>query len=209
MTIEKLKQQLDSIQEQIKQLESAKLKVGDYIIAHDDYGVAKITKLDPMGYYWDSIQGVLNGMSFFENCRPATESEILEALKNEAIKRGFKEGVRIERTNHFAPNVGKAHLTMGGLGYKYVKELDRLEAFGSAVYEKGQWATIIGDTIKIGVYEVKFVGNHTTIDGYDFSKVFWQSAKTISEHSKAKIMVGCSKQFDVSLEIINQILNRL
>jgi hypothetical protein len=67
---------------------------------------------------------------------------------------------------------------------------------------------------KLKVGDRAICGNHfdsngTTIDGNLFTKEFWQSAKLISEHSKAKIMVGCSKQFDVSLETINQILNKL
>jgi len=64
--------------------------------------------------------------------------------------------------------------------------------------------------IFIDCYEVKFpLKSLTTIDGYEFNLEFWKAAKLISQHNKAKIMVGCSKQFDVSLETINKILNRI
>ena len=78
-----------------------------------------------------------------------------------------------------------------------------------------QWEPVYeeDEIIKIGGYEVIFVKdiltNTTMIDGNQFTLKFWEAAKLISSHSKAKIMVGCSKQFDVSLEIINKIIGRL
>jgi hypothetical protein len=70
------------------------------------------------------------------------------------------------------------------------------------------------DVIKIGGYDVEIhndnkTNGYTLIDGHQFTYEFWLSARFISEHSKAKIMVGCSKQFDVSLEVINAILSKL
>src|SRR3990167_5919954 len=68
------------------------------------------------------------------------------------------------------------------------------------------------DKIEIGGYEVCFIGTnnkYTIITTEVFLKSFWEAAKTISEHSKAKIMIGCNKQFNVSLETIEKILKKL
>lgn len=62
------------------------------------------------------------------------------------------------------------------------------------------------EPIKGNWYWARCVGE---IDGNVFTTEFWQAAKLISEHSKAKIMVGCSKQFDVSIDQINAILEKL
>ena len=65
------------------------------------------------------------------------------------------------------------------------------------------------EKIEIGGYKVEFKNGTTFISGNEFTKEFWQAAKLIPEHSKAKIMVGCSKQFDVDLTTINKILSKL
>lgn len=69
------------------------------------------------------------------------------------------------------------------------------------------------DKIEIGGYEVKFIkrthSNCTTIDDNCFTQDFWEAARTITRHAKAKIMIGCNKQFDVSIGTINKILDKL
>jgi len=167
-------------------------------------------------------------------CRPATTKEVEDALIKEAVKRGFKEGVKYQSLN----NDGKIRDKDGIVSHGFRYENNSLWCGWGFIFSNGQWAEIIKDeTIKIGGYEVKFnkkddlvtgdfftrplgvcnVGdtiatwkdNNTSIDGKIFTKEFWQAAKVISEHNKAKIMVGCSKQFDVSLETINAILAKL
>ena len=82
-----------------------------------------------------------------------------------------------------------------------LKDAGVLDEWFEPVYEE--------DKIMISNYEVLFFKAHTTIDGYMFTQQFWEAAKVISINSKAKIMIGCSKQFDVSLDTINKILNKL
>jgi len=144
----------------------------------------------------------------------ATETEIKDMLEKESIKRGFKEGVTVNREmfNHaYCPD---PEVVIGGNEFHYDKEDDVLFIDGWLIYRQGLWATIVKEPeIEIGGYEVDFNKgisvNYTTIDGHTFTKDFWQAAKIISLHSKAKIMIGCSKQFDVSLETINLILAKL
>ena len=148
--------------------------------------------------------------------KECTPSEIGAALIAEAKRRGFKEGVKYSGIGpHDTPS------TIKGTEFRYSSHgEDSLCQWGAGfVYFKGQWAEIINDEkIEIGGYEVKFEEVTTTeqkrehgtkIDGHYFSKLFWESAKVVSLNNKAKIMVGCSKQFDVSLDVINKILAKL
>ena len=82
-----------------------------------------------------------------------------------------------------------------------LKDAGVLDEWFEPVYEE--------DKIMISNYEVLFFKAHTTIDGYMFTQQFWEAARIISGNTKAKIMIGCSKQFDVSLDTINKILNKL
>jgi hypothetical protein len=170
--------------------------------------------------------------TWFDGTRLATPQEVETALIAEAKRRGFKEGVMVNRTDEiltlFGSCRGDNKVVLCNNKFYYHKEEDSLTVDGRVIYIKGQWAEIIKeDKIMIGGYEVKICQTqdpqyngsgkcsyiptvkYTSIDGNTFSKTFWESAKYVSEHNKAKIMVGCSKQFDVSLETINKILSKL
>lgn len=152
--------------------------------------------------------------------RLATKGEIERYLIKEAKRRGFKEGVKFNSLI----NTGK-YVHSGKYAYHYDTGATSwkeclTDGSNSFMYADGIWADIIkGGKIEIGGYEVKFCGDvlpkgksegsYTTIDGHTFPKSFWTAAKVVSEHSKAKVAVGCSKQFDVSIDVINQILNNL
>ncbi len=66
------------------------------------------------------------------------------------------------------------------------------------------------EKIEIGGYEVKFSSKtDTNISGFSFSKEFWLSARTILDHSKARIKIGCSHQFDLDKDTVLKILKKL
>lgn len=178
--------------------------VSDYLIRYGrHFDKSTIEALD---FFGPSMGEIHKGGHFTSIDRPATPSEIESALIAEAKRRGFKEGVLVKGLDDDNIRV---------LRFKDLEWYNNwlCDGWGSIIFQDGQWAEIIKDEkIMVGGYEVKFstctmVG--TTIDGHTFTKDFWQAAKLISEHSKAKIMVGCSKQFDVSLETINAILKKL
>jgi hypothetical protein len=66
-------------------------------------------------------------------------------------------------------------------------------------------------------YEIVVANGATNIDGYTFSNSFWQAAKTIAEHTKADIIVGCgakgdignSNQWKLDLNTIQKVLDKL
>lgn len=165
----------------------------------------------------EKLQNELNELKV--KYESSLKDEYGSALIKEAEKVGFKPGVKIISV------VGtEGILTNGSLSYR--KSEDKLVWNDGEYYifHNGKWAEIIKDErIKIDSYEVVFhivnkspawnggvtLINHTSIDCNPFFKEFWQAAKVISEHSKAKMMIGCSKQLDVSLETINKILDKL
>jgi len=136
---------------------------------------------------------------------PATPAEVTAALTAYAEKQGYKEGVKITSLLIKGCTTGfdkEGDTRMSSDGFWYM---------GSVVMQDGVWATIVKEQpIYIDKYEVKHFGSYgdTTIDGHEFTKSFWQSAKVVAEHSKAKIKIGCSHQFDLSLDTINRILER-
>jgi len=223
--LQKLREQLNSISEQINKLETKpEYEVGVwYKRPHNKCLIKMLTLPDEDGYY--KCLGFSEGGAWMESepCQtylngevPATETEVKDMLEKEAVKRGIKIGVTVNREmfNHaYSPD---PEVVIGGNEFHYDKEEDVLFIDGWLIYRQGLWATIVvvkEPKIEIGGYEVKFFTggclNVTAIDGYRFSKDFWQAAKRVSEHGKAKIMIGCSKQFDVSQETINLILAKL
>ena len=177
----------------------------------DSFGLKKQT-MTTNNYIHEKNLPILNALEALGSSKYKEYKE--KFLIAEAKKRGFKKGVMI---NHSIEGKGHRALIFNELsyhsGYNWL-----CDGWGNVVFKDGVWAEIVKDEpIKIGGrYEVVFMGKkgtsdilYTKIDGHDFLKEFWQSAKVISEHSKAKIMIGCSKQFDVSLETINQILEKL
>lgn len=159
---------------------------------------------------WCSLHSGWTFSSHSFNWTLMTESEVKEAIEKECLKRGYKFG---NFKCLFHDTIGENHIHPC---YSFTE--DRLWIEGGCPYYNGKWAEIIKDSpIKIGGYEVKIhktvgkteASDCTTIDNNVFTKEFWQSALKISEHSKAKIMIGCSKQFDVSIEVIKAILEKL
>ena len=67
----------------------------------------------------------------------ATEDEVFEALKYEAIKRGFKEGDKISR------DWSSLKPTLNGNISSYYESLNTLDVGGWQVFRNGVWATII------------------------------------------------------------------
>lgn len=162
-----------------------------------------------------------------DSYRPATKEEIESALVTEAKRRGFKEGVKFNGIDD--PDNDRAKGCTFKRFYDYSMDDDALRAStpqatwdtnqsNPHIYEAGKWAEIIKDeTIKIDRYPVVFPdaddlahgNNWTTIDGHKFTKDFWLAAQTVARHSKAKVKIGCSHQFDLPLETIEKILKKL
>lgn len=69
------------------------------------------------------------------NLRPATNEEVLEALSNEAVKRGYRNGVLL---------ISCESVEMKPYGqFVYCGKTNRLYFGGATIMKNGQWATII------------------------------------------------------------------
>lgn len=137
------------------------------------------------------------------NTRPATESEVFEALKKEAIKRGFKKGCKVK--NNKTIKEGRIY-NIESDTFNYTD--NTLTINGIYIFWDGVWAEIIKDEpIKIGGYEVKKLENGS----YDIG-----CKKQISNGKVRvlrRLMIQCNftkVSFDgieTDLETINKILN--
>lgn len=167
---------------------------------------------DEVSYYTNNwVSPKVNG----EKYRPATPSEIESALIAEAKKRGFKEGVMVKAPWYSSPSsANESPISVQYENYNGGDEYG-VRMGGGCIYANGVWAEIIKDeAIKIDRYPVVFDKDdrtvaYTTIDGHTFTKDFWRAAQTVARHSKAKVKIGCSHQFDLPLETINKILSKL
>lgn len=218
--LDKLFSELESKVKEVKTYESGKWYHGtcsdgaEFIVKYNgkiEMDKFYHTEFSPLCDDWGSskYENRLDFSSLELIDRPATPEEVQSMLIKEAERRGYKQGMSFI----YPWYTGKEVCTplFDGRTYYYPYD-DRLEYFGVAVYKQGRWAEIVKDSpIKIGGYEVKFYSKfgHTTIDGHTFTKEFWQAAKIVAEHSKAKIKIGCSHQFDLTLEVINSILDKL
>lgn len=136
----------ESLKKQIK-LESGKWYVGyhyarrflvnlnltDEIETHDTgYGFSE--------YGWTNDLSFLKTFDYgFEE---ATEQEVFEALKNEAVKRGFVSGCWIKRPDCFI-NKGSVKCAFGTEKYElFGSKNDKLQLNGSSIFENGVWAEV-------------------------------------------------------------------
>ena len=126
-------------------------------------------------FFEDHDYGIFSG-----NFRKATTEEIKEHLIKEAKKRGFKEGIKIDKTplNYEG---SKICTLRGGEKFKYDPEKDILEWIASAdyIYKDGKWAEIIQSypQITINGYKGEFFDNYVkfgcaTISRYIFTDLY-------------------------------------
>ena len=114
-------------------------KVGDWVKNHLGE-IVRVTKIEDGCIRFD-VHGINNfGQTFNNSARLATESEILSHLIKEAEKRGFKDGVEINKSE--LSNC-KTNVTIRNSNFEYILSADALLLDGHYIYKQGKWATII------------------------------------------------------------------
>lgn len=100
--------------------------------------------------------------------KPAIESEVFEALKKEAVKRGFKIGVQFK-----CPYTGEVETLGSRLDYELTGTEQKKfgmclrDNIGTVIYYKGIWSEIIKEkTLSKSEAEAKL--NELINDGYDY-----------------------------------------
>lgn len=88
--------------------------------------------------------------------RKMTKDEVEEMLVAEAKRRGFKEGVIVSNKNIGFSWKQPLNNTEPDKTY-YTEYDDKLAFMACYVYQKGQWAVIIKDEIKVGSHIVEFL----------------------------------------------------
>lgn len=139
--IEKLEKELKELKEVCKKVkEEDEFKVGDWVCSKDfpDRYIGKISKIVGDRVYY-------NGNDFKRYIRIATFNEIEKHLINEAWKRGYKRGIRIDISQVINKNCPLPYI-MNNTPIKCQEEYgDKygLRMGGACIYANGKWATII------------------------------------------------------------------
>jgi hypothetical protein len=153
----------------VEHLNSPEFKVGDWVI---DPNAISPTARRIIDIGIDELY--TNEDDFFElksspNLRLATRGEIKSHLKNEAIKRGYRTGVKVKPLWDSFHN----YWELNDVNISYILDNDTFY-MDSAIYQKGKWAEIITDKkplpkTKDDLYEflVAFI-NHHNDDYQDF-----------------------------------------
>jgi hypothetical protein len=198
--LEQLKEQLNSISEKIKQLETPSLQKGKWYKRNKELLVWNDYK-KTYGFTEDGMWS--NDMLFSRDlniCVPATDKEVEEALIKEAKKRGFKEGVKFYSTYH-DKNWGHGEVGKISFGINWSSGLNTVLFSGNHyIFTDGKWAEIVSEPLKIGGYEVKKEREDTysigckTITGIELRQIksFMSSNKfdTVEFNSYGKITMN-------------------
>jgi len=88
------------------------------------------------GGWYDKEEGRVVGL--LENIVPATNQEVLEALTKEAVKRGFKEGLKVMPLWE----TPKTHWEVHNNQTRFDEKSNSFY-FGCCIFQNGTWATII------------------------------------------------------------------
>lgn len=138
------------IEKELPELFKMKFKDGDWV-TNDEIGWLHKIGYDASGDKSDSFNLSLdyyndpNAKSTVKKYRLATSSEIEKHLIALAEKKGFKEGVIIERS-HLADNTVSViikSVNCGDPNWAYDSSQDRLRIMGNTIYVNGKWAEII------------------------------------------------------------------
>lgn len=212
--IELLKEQLNSISEQIKALESnPRFEIGKW------HKSDRFPKWVMYRESKDSCYGIDCDGDWFYNTQInftdphvssfATPQEIEDALIKEAVKRGFKEEVSWKSliyTNTITNYNNNSGFT-GDKGFKCNTEKNQLSFGYGLIFDNGKWAEILpNEVIKVGGYECKKIDHDNySIGCKKFHRNDFNNAKRLLEKS------GCNElYFDsigFSVELINKILS--
>lgn len=129
------------------------MEVGEWYKDLDGKGLYCITKIkeNSFWFYGLDVNGNWedNDWYLIKNCNliKATKQEIEQALIDEAIRRGFKEGVKFKNMYSHEPKI------LNGI-FVYIKEQNKLmvkDGFCNDydIFVKGQWAEIIDEKAEL------------------------------------------------------------
>lgn len=90
---------------------------------------------------WDD--SLLRSLSIFKEMTPATDEEVFESLKEEAIRRGFKKGVTVDRSMLKSENIWLGeYVLINEENFSYKSKTNELLMFGHIIFSEGKWAEI-------------------------------------------------------------------
>lgn len=224
ITKEELEKRLSAFKEQLlKECSPTQFEVGkwDFFTDGKNEWIAKYEKHKNDEYYYSVLCVLKKVNDAFRNTwyqkdwtsmcyykRPATESEIKQALIKEA-ERKYKIGDCVKNINGVIGTIGNEFSQIQFT--KYFSGTDDLTYLGCNVYRQGKWAEIIKDEkIEIGGHPVVFGSGYIEIKGVIYNKTEIEYLKKIMDKGQVQSLnTGCSGQYLATLEIINKIFDKL
>jgi len=221
------KERIDALEAELqkikKELETPTLEVGKWYkaIVHDIEWLINIVSFE--GHQIKKYYGFSDYSGWKENIGtniewgscldndvflPATDKEVEEALIKEAVKRGFKKGVKIKQVS------GDINILFNNK-FEYLKEWNEYKNVlfidNYLVFANGTWAEIIKDEIiKVGGYEVKKLENGSNATKYKIGCKEFYKADFLTVCDIMKVGNFKKVSFDgieTDLETINKILD--
>jgi len=115
--------------------------LGQYTLEKNRHGLCD----DDKGFNFKQADGTIwrtNG-----KIKESTEQEVFEALKNEAVKRGFKEGAYAKRTQEMlyerGTPIAKEEVLIENNVFIFSLEENYISIDGRVIFSNGKWAEII------------------------------------------------------------------
>jgi len=146
------------IKKEFPQLFDSELEVGKWYKIPNTKAIIKcLSKPDESGKfecYGFDVDGeyFVDGNTYTDNkYEPATEQEVFEALKNEAVKRGFKEGVT------FTPTNARYNVKRNGNNFGFDINENRLLYCNYSIFNNGTWSEIIDQPKEITISEIESI----------------------------------------------------
>jgi hypothetical protein len=175
--IEKLERELAELKKELKKELKPEFEVGKWYIDKDGiyfaYEAEKY-KVYFYGIYQDEWrqEDYWSLRHFKQECRPATDEEVKEALIEEAKRRGFKEGV-IVKTNNSENSITRELESANYYGYDAEFHPNSLQC-GAIIFENGEWSWIIQEPkVIINGHEMKQDGDIISFGCGKFNKEFF------------------------------------
>jgi hypothetical protein len=159
-----IKAQIKELKKELNSIKYNGLKVGEWYKESDSFLFCFNGKFGNSTNYGFNKIGVFRqelGVHRLDRYTKATETEVFKALKKEAIKRGFKEGVTVR-------SVKNSEYKVDNNTFKWDGEYLWLSSI--TIFKDGKWAEIIEDKKPtICGYEMKINGDYISFRCKKFS----------------------------------------
>lgn len=162
--IAELKKIKEALEVLINESEKPKLVSGWYVdksqkgwIANFDFDTNKVYGIDTNGNWFKNYIDELDINDFKKGVNiPATHSEVQEALTKEAVKRGFKEGVKCKGIKYTTKQIIHDNINFDYWFNDNILWVDAADETRSIViFRNGTWATVLPNKKQMTISQIE------------------------------------------------------